>query len=41
MMPSSSTPSAPPAWQSVLFLVFSSLGMLLGLGGAVMLAFLG
>ncbi len=41
MMPSSSTPSAPPAWQSVLFLVFSSLGTLLGLGGAVVLAFLG
>ncbi|KPL82327.1 hypothetical protein SE15_09030 [Thermanaerothrix daxensis] len=41
MIPSSFTPSAPPAWQSVLFLVFSSLGTLLGLGGAVMLAFLG
>ncbi|WP_299026966.1 PrsW family glutamic-type intramembrane protease [uncultured Thermanaerothrix sp.] len=41
MMQSSSGSSAPPAWQSVLFLVFSSLGTLLGLGGAALLAFLG
>lgn len=33
--------STPSSWQSVLFLIFSSLGVLLGLGGAAVLAFLG
>ncbi|MCX8024526.1 MAG: PrsW family intramembrane metalloprotease [Thermanaerothrix sp.] len=40
-MNDSTTPASMPSpWQSVLFLIFSSLGVLLGLGGAAVLAFL-
>lgn len=41
MTDSPSPASMPSSWQSVLFLIFSSLGVLLGLGGAAVLAFLG
>jgi RsiW-degrading membrane proteinase PrsW (M82 family) len=41
MTDSPSPASMPSSWQSVLFLIFSSLGVLLGVGGAAVLAFLG